>query len=69
VQGACLTVGDDVTGAGECGADQGLRFVVGVGVAGVGDDRTRKVLRGVERGDADGVDQFGCAMSAERSPM
>jgi hypothetical protein len=30
----------------------------------------RKGLRGVERGDADGVvDQFGCAMSAERSPM
>ena len=68
VQG--VVVGDDVAGSGESGADQGVGFVVGAGVAGVGDDRTRKGLRGVERGDADGVvDQFGCAMSAERSPM
>ena len=68
VQG--VVVGDDVAGAGEGGADQGVGFVVGAGVAGVGDDRTGEGSRGVERGDADGVvDQFGCAMSAERSPM
>jgi hypothetical protein len=30
-------------------------FVVGAGVAGVGGDRTRQGLHGVERGDADGV--------------
>ena len=53
-------VGDDVAGAGQRGADQGVGFVVGAGVAGGGDDRTRQGLCGVERGDADGVvDQFG----------
>ena len=58
VQG--VVVGDDVAGAGEGGADQGVGFVVAAGVAGAGDDRARKGLRGVERGDADGVvDQFG----------
>ena len=68
VQG--VVVGNDVAGAGEGGADQGVGFVGGAGVAGAGEDRTGKRLRGVERGDADGmVDQFGCAMSAERSPM
>ena len=58
VQG--VVVGDDVAGAGESGADQGVGLVVGAGVAGGGEDRTGKGLRGVERGDADGVvDQFG----------
>src|SRR5271166_1089765 len=57
VQG--VAVGDDVAGSGQGGADQGVRFIVAAGVAGVGEDRTRQRLRGVERGDADGVvDQF-----------
>ena len=68
VQG--VVVGDDVAGSGEGGADQGVGFVGGAGVAGGGGDRAGERLRGVERGDADGVvDQFGCAMSAERGPM
>ena len=68
VQG--VVVGDDVAGSGQCGADQGVGFVGGAGVAGGGGDRAGERLCGVERGDADGVvDQFGCAMSAERSPM
>src|SRR6478752_2489191 len=58
VQG--VAVGDDVAGAGQGGADQGVGFVVGAGVAGGGDDRPGQGLCGVERGDADGVvDQFG----------
>ena len=45
VQG--VVVGDDVAGAREGGADQGVGFVVAAGVAGAGDDRARKGLRGV----------------------
>ena len=50
-----VAVGDDVAGSGQGGADKGVGFVVGAGVAGAGEDPTGQGLCGVERGDADGV--------------
>ena len=52
---ALVVVGDDVPGAGECGADQRVGFVVGAGVAGAGGDGAGQRLCGVERGHPDRV--------------
>lgn len=60
VQGVGGGVGDDVAGACQGGADQDVGFVGGAGVNGAGDGCECEGLRGVERGDADGMlDQFG----------